>query len=136
MKPTHQLTIIPKEKIMNRKQAKAYLIARARHIQQHACMLMDQKGIDVITPFDAVKVLRRHCPNASTMSPNELQMEVNHLLAKALPDAVRKFVHVEDAELPPFQRSGRPSYQVVDDLAEIASMLRSWERERSNLLEF
>jgi hypothetical protein len=98
-------------------------------LQRFAQKLLDQEGTDVLTVSDAIKVLKPYYPTASMMNSNELQWKVNTLLAKTIPDQVRKFVHVEGAESAPRRPSKRISYQVKDDVSEILVMQRNLTRK-------
>jgi hypothetical protein len=121
-------------KRMSRKQAEIYIRYCEVRLQKFASMLMDNEGTDVLSARDAAKALLRDYPNAGAMNSNELQWKVNGLLAQVIPDAVRKFVHVEEADGSPRQKSNRSSDLVATDLAEIAAMLRCLKKQRLSLL--
>lgn len=114
----------------------AYLAHRNHRVTKIAVMLLEQDGTDVMTPADAAKALRRFVPDATTLSPHELQWEINLLLSQIIPDDLRKFVHVDGACPAPLKRSNRTSLAVRLDIEEITTMWQIFRKECVDLFGF
>lgn len=123
------------KKRMTRKQAEKYIKHRTQRVRQRAGALMnDHVGTDVLPAAYAAAALKLYYPNVNLMTPNELQWAVNGLLAQVIPDAERKYVHVEGADGVPKFRSIRAPSTIMADVAEIAWFWFDLCKSRSELL--